>query len=200
MELILISDNKLKIMLTEEDMFRYEISADSIDYDNTETRRAFWQILDEAKHRTGFDAASERVFVQVYPSRSGGCEMYVTKLGAAPVTSAGGEALPGRAEGTRIGRHALYEFASFERLASVCERLCGAGYSDTSAAYADRDSGIYYLVLTERAAPSPRGIGGLCFIEEYGRRRGGRYVLEYISEHCICIEPTRAVELISRLK
>ena len=82
MELILISDKKLKVMLSASDMQKYELDNDTIDYDNTETRRAFWQILDEAKHKTGFDAASEKVFIQVYPSRGGGCEMYVTKLGA----------------------------------------------------------------------------------------------------------------------
>ena len=81
MELIMISESKLKIMLTSEDMKEYSLNYDNLSYENTETRRAFWSILDEAKHRTGFDAASERVFVQVYPSKKGGCEMYVTKLG-----------------------------------------------------------------------------------------------------------------------
>ncbi|MEE0968457.1 MAG: adaptor protein MecA [Clostridia bacterium] len=81
MELIVISDSKLKIMLTGEDMRQYSIDCSTLDYENTQTRRAFWSILDEAKHRTGFDAASEKVFVQVYPSKGGGCEMYVTKLG-----------------------------------------------------------------------------------------------------------------------
>lgn len=77
----MISDSKLKIMLTKEDLKEYALDCNTLDYENTETRRAFWSILDEAKHRTGFDAASEKVFVQVYPSRAGGCEMYVTKLG-----------------------------------------------------------------------------------------------------------------------
>ena len=71
MELILISDSKLKIMLTRDDMQQYALNCDTIDYDNTETRRAFWSILDEAKHRTGFDAAAERVFIQLYPSKEG---------------------------------------------------------------------------------------------------------------------------------
>ena len=80
MELILINSNKLKIMLTEADMIQYELDFNTINYDNIETRRAFWNILDEAKHRTGFDAASDRIFIQLYPSKEGGCEMYVTKV------------------------------------------------------------------------------------------------------------------------
>ena len=80
MELILINTSKLKIMLTPDDMKRYSLDIDKMNYDNTETRRVFWNILDTAKHETGFDAASDRVCIQVYPSKGGGCEMYVTKL------------------------------------------------------------------------------------------------------------------------
>lgn len=80
MELIRIRDDRLKIMLTESDMDKYSLSCESLDYDNAETRHALWSILGEAKRKTGFDAASSRVLVQVYTSKCGGCEMYVTKL------------------------------------------------------------------------------------------------------------------------
>ena len=81
MELIKINDRKLKIMMTSEDMAEYELTRDNIDYENVDTRRALRSIFATAKQRTGFDASSERVFVQMYPSKAGGCEMYITKLG-----------------------------------------------------------------------------------------------------------------------
>ena len=62
MELIKISDSKLKIALTPTDMEKYSLDIQTMDYDKTETRSAFWQLLDEAKHKTGFDAASEKIF------------------------------------------------------------------------------------------------------------------------------------------
>ena len=96
MELILINEKKLKIMLTPEDMREYEIDCESVDYARAETRRAFWSILDEAKHRTGFDAASERVYIQLYPSREGGCEMFVTRLSCAAGESAKRPSAPQR--------------------------------------------------------------------------------------------------------
>ena len=82
MELHLIGVNKLKVTLTPDDMSQYALTCDTIDYDNTTTRRAFWDILDKARSRTGFDAASDRVFIQVYPNKSGGGDMYVTKISA----------------------------------------------------------------------------------------------------------------------
>ena len=206
MELILISDNKLKIMLTEEDMFKYEICAESIDYDNTETRRAFWQILDEAKHRTGFDAASERVFIQVYPSRGGGCEMYVTKLGEASPINDGGTRRPlvshGGEQAKIRGRTVLFIFRSFNALAAVCSRLREMGYSDESAAYCARDGDGYFLTLTEHmptVLSKRTSVGEYSFIEEYGKRRLGVLEAAYIKEHCICIEARDAVGVLSEL-
>ena len=81
MELLRIGDNKLKVTLSGEDMEHYRLDSESMDYDTTETRSAFWQILDEAKHKTGFDAGGGRIFVQIYSSRACGCEMYVTLVG-----------------------------------------------------------------------------------------------------------------------
>ena len=61
-------------------MEQYQISCEDIDYDNTSTRRVFWELFDHAKRQTGFDAASAKIYIQVYPDKSGGCLMYITKL------------------------------------------------------------------------------------------------------------------------
>lgn len=71
MELILIGTDKLKVMLTEEDMKFYAIEFERLDYGNTETRRAIWSILDEAKRQIGFDAARDRIYIQAYKNIAG---------------------------------------------------------------------------------------------------------------------------------
>lgn len=78
MELILIGTDKLKVMLTEEDMKFYAIEFERLDYGNTETRRAIWSILDEAKRQIGFDAARDRIYIQAYKNIAGGCELFVS--------------------------------------------------------------------------------------------------------------------------
>ena len=84
MEIIMISDCKLKVMLGEDDLKQFEIKAEQLDYSNTETKRMFWDILNRAKHQTGFDTDGQRVLVQLDPSKHGGCEMFVTKIGLLP--------------------------------------------------------------------------------------------------------------------
>ena len=201
MELILISDTKLKVMLSASDMQKYELDNDTIDYDNTETRRAFWQILDEAKHKTGFDAASEKVFIQVYPSRGGGCEMYVTKLGA--LSSALPEdALSRKTNFSMLrGRIGIYHFENIEDVITVCKKLKIMGYVLESGLYYS-DSGGYDLVIHERLQNSIMNSGFISeysFIEEYAKRRHGMLELAYIKEHGKCIEQSRAVEKLAEL-
>ena len=75
MELIRISDSKLKIILNETDMRRYALSSDTLSYENGDTRRAVREVLAEAEEETGFHATADRLLIQAYPSRDGGCEL-----------------------------------------------------------------------------------------------------------------------------
>ena len=76
----MIREDKLKVLLTPFDMMKYELTCEKLDYDNTETRKAIWSILDFAKRETGFDAAIGKIRIEVYPEKSGGCAIYITKL------------------------------------------------------------------------------------------------------------------------
>lgn len=203
MELIKISDMKLKITLSKDDMMRYELDCDTMDYDNTETRKAFWSILDYAKHMTGFDAASERVFIQLYPDKCGGCEMYVTKLGL-PDTDDAREAeredsetmelrplIRPTGERERLG---AYRFDDLEELLCVCRQLASVGYSYRSSAYCD-DGENYYLVLREKNG----SIGTpYSFISEFGTAADAQSLRIYIGEHGRVICEGDAVGVLSR--
>lgn len=84
MELIVISESKLKIMLTGPDMVKYELEGDFADCADVHTREAFRHIFEDARAEIGFDTEGERLLVQMYASKGGGCEIFVTKLGGEP--------------------------------------------------------------------------------------------------------------------
>lgn len=195
MDMILISNQKLKIMLSPDDMNEYEISCETIDYDNTETRRVLWNILDLAKHKTGFDAAHEKVYIQVYPSRGGGCELFVTKLSEGELPSGMRSRLP-RREVFPLARvcraSGIYRFSSVNRMAAASAALSKMGYRGRSAAFADPHSAAAYLVLDESGAHYP-------FICEYGGVRLTAPAAEYIAEHCSPICENDAVERLASL-
>ncbi len=78
MELILISNTKLKIMLDESDMIKYHIGSES-DCAKGSTRRAIRSLLECARDQIGFNTDGEEIFVQLYTSKKGGCELFITK-------------------------------------------------------------------------------------------------------------------------
>ena len=177
MELILISDSKLKIMLSQKDMTKYALNIDDITYDNTEARRAFRTILDEAKSKTGFDAARERIFVQVFPSRCGGCEIFVTKLEGDAAAST-----------VRKGANCIYRFTDIDNLIAVCSILVNQGYDGESAVYCDKNR--YYLSIS----------GEHRFINEYADLRENKKYIYHILEHCDRICTEGAVEVLASLR
>ena len=195
MELIRISDTKLKVMLSEEDMVFYDLDTEALDYDNRETRRAFWQILDEAKRKTGFDASSDRVFVQVYPSKKGGCEMFVTKVGKLDEGNK-------RSKGVAAMRKKenIYSFDSFDTMTLMCEKLKAIGYEGQSSVYMDENKGVYYLIVEELSSDSVlknSALGEFGFLSEYGKKKSGSLIYAYIKEHFACIDGKDAVNTLS---
>ena len=209
MELILINSSKLKIMLTGDEMKKYDLDTDRIDYDTTATRKAFWSILDDAKSETGFDAASDKVFIQLYPSKKGGCEMYVTKLGDTSPSPRTGKSSRGAAKeklqiispSLRTGgkaRMGAFAFDSLSALLSVCHRLKGMNWQGESHAYRDGD-GACFLFLSDPDHGPYAAFDDLSFISEYGTRENADRLRLYISEHATCIREHDAVNVLGNL-
>lgn len=186
MEIIRINDSKIKVTLNDDDMDKYDLSADAMDYDNTETRRVIWQILDEAKHRTGFDAARDRVLIQAYPGRRGGCEIYVTQLS------------PDKREGELRGRVSVFRPDSAEELFAVCRKIGKSGRHYESALYSE--GGRYYLLVREHLQDSilqREKLSPLSFAEEYAERIQGGVFLAYIKERGECLIAHDAIETVA---
>ena len=192
MDFIQLGADRLKIMLSRADMDEYSIDCDSMDYGDTGTRRAFWSILDEAKRETGFNAASGRAYIQVYRSREGGCELFVTMLSCdLDDASSDGFSLSYE-EGSPEGRSEAFYFESIEGLLSACAALEGAGYAGGSRAYAVC-SGGYCLVL----CPDDNFYSD--FLCEYGRRLDIDAAEAFACEHCSLICGEKAVETLAVL-
>ncbi|MDD4772967.1 MAG: adaptor protein MecA [Eubacteriales bacterium] len=203
MDLILIDSTKLKIMLSANDMSKYSLTCDNIEYDNTESRRAFWDILRVAKLKTGFDAANNRVFIQVYPSKDGGCEMYITKINNDDdddglyyddnMTIQEKTHLKKDSVNTERGSFDIYSFNEFSWLLEGCRHLKLSGYNNESRLWVDDNSHRYYLAVKSAKKRYYR-----C-LDEYGIKHSAPVTYTYINEHCRCIITDEAIEKLSIL-
>lgn len=211
MEFILISENKIKVMLTAEDLDEFDIDTDELDYSNTDTKRMFWDILSRAKHCTGFNTDGQKVLVQLYPSRHGGCEMFVTKIGVLHHTNIDGT---GESQyppiitekitygGEKVNRqekkqYATFKFESLGIMLSVCRALHNIGYSEESSAYISEDDRLYLTLLgVDTSGYEP--FDKYSFLLEYGSCENHDAAERYLCEHArpICLK--NAVETLAR--
>ena len=202
MEWIRINTNKLKIMLTAEDAKRYALRFERVDYTDAGTRRAFRSILTDIKKETGFDATEDRVYIQLYPSREGGCELFVTKTGR--LTAEADECVHKTPYGD-VGeepplprvRQVAFTFGTIQNLLAVCRRLVANRFSGESSAWLD-DEHRYWLILTEEKEALARG-EAYGFVAEYGVPACTDSALMLLSEHGHEICPHRAVETLGKL-
>ena len=207
MELIRINAKKLKLMMTPADMSHFELDSNAIESNPAKIHHAFRRLLNELREKAGFEADHDRLTVQYFPSREGGCEMFISNLGeekendATDAKAGRHSLLPHRAP-VRISdcyhRELAYRFPTLDGLLSVCERLVKIGYIGESEAYRDTLR-CYHLFLMLLAA-SPFSIPDeLAFIVEYGSIENASGTRLYLREHGAPICKEHAVEELSRL-
>ena len=158
--------------------------------------------------KTGFDTDGQRVLVQLYPSKDGGCEMFVTKIGLLDESgtdkkcSQGYERLSSQIKkqkktATAKNVCSVYAFESTEVLLRVCRRLSDIGYIGDSSAYRAENGKCYlFLADVETAVYSP--LDEFSFIAEYGTRENSDMMKYYVSEHGSPLCEHKAVSVLGR--
>ena len=197
MELILIDDDRLKIMLSREDMEHYHISGDELDYSMLSTRTILKTILNDAKKLTGFDTEGERFFVQLFTSAHGGCELFITKGERENFNTESDHSPRSAPENITQKYQCVYSFESVCNLISACRRLRTL-HTDTSAiAYSDIVGKYFLLISHTNLSPYVR-LDKFTFMLEYGKRENTEYFERYIQEYgnWTC---NNAIETLSKL-
>ena len=195
MELLLITATRLKIVMSNKDMKKYEITCDALDYSDSETKRVLRSILDEAKQKTGFDTEGQQIYVQVFPSKDGGCEMYVTRTSLHTKNT-----LPVPVHNTVRQRATIFKFKNTTDMLEACRHLQTQHLCCTSQAYCDLDGDACYLVIFGGKEDAfGRDPMYLSVANEYGSLIKGEYGCAYLHEHCRCICGLDAIEVLSAL-
>lgn len=220
MELIKISSSQLKIMLSSEDMDSFDLDCADADRNTPKAREAFKRILKKAKEMSGFDIGSEKLFIQLYPSRSGGCELFVSKiepgdkLANADVSPHVQDVYSAELTDRTLDngsveskmRHVsanniicAWKFDSFSNLLDACKRLFyHADMIPASSLYRDENA-KYHLLLEIDGKEKRFAEQSSLFMSEYGESEKSDMLLMYIFEHGYSICSESAIETLSEL-
>ena len=205
MDLVRISDTELKVILSRSDLQKLDITVEAMDYANVTTKRVFWEILDEARSATGFDAESARLYVQVFPDAEGGCEMFITKETAKAPQSAVA-AHKKRYRLTAKETAGVYVRLRFEELCALCKRMKRSGARCAADLYYDGEDGYVLVLLQKQRLPAyisskARAFQGVpAWLCEYGRT--GTFdarLSDYLAEHYEKLASENAVDLIAKI-
>ena len=199
MEWIRISKNKLKIMLSAEDAKHYELDCNVADLGDLVTRSAFHEILSDVKKQTDFDANEDKIYIQMYPSKEGGCELFVTRMG---LLLSEEESESTKKTGRESGRLRLppkaltaqyaYCFEKLDPLLAVCRRIQKSTKVRESEAWRD-ERARFWLLLTAKSTEK------LGFVREYGREIRAEHAQLYLAEHATPVCKKNAVQTLGGL-
>ena len=193
MEILKIGDDALKIMLDAEEAVAYGIDNEDTYENDYETAKIFQRIFSGAKEKIGFEFGSGRVLVQMYQSKDGGFEIFISRLEVGNTYN--DKVIP--LENKRIKSAispSLYRFDNLENLLSVSARIENTGYAGRSSVYHDSKKGEYYLVLDDIYPKELR----YAFIGEYSKQMKSS-AIAYIKEHYKCICRKNGVKILSKL-
>ncbi|MBE6724485.1 MAG: adaptor protein MecA [Ruminococcaceae bacterium] len=211
MELIVINETQIKLTLTPDDLERYPPTVEEGELFRAILHDATRIETEEKGSRAlppGFTDRGGKLFVQMYPSRRGGCELFVTRLppscsspdgygsGRRADDSIRGGSLR-RASDTlcgpgSFGRRAVYLFGELDLLLRCCSALARTADGDSlsgSAAFADRERRTYYLLLPAENPTVCEYLGSLC----------PSGTVSYIQEHCVPLCGSDAVRRLGEL-
>jgi len=207
LELIRISDQKVKIMLTATDMCHFELNNDHFFENGQAMQQNFRRLLDEIKKQIDFDTDDRHISVQYFPSREGGCEMFISCLAPKEDSLFG---VPAKAEfralelkkkpsgAGNFRRDCAYRFDTLDALLLACRRLRDVGYIGDSEAYLDKYDRYFLCISVSSSSPFSLP-EEWSFITEYGTVENAAMLKLYIKEHGTVLCSAAAVHRLAEL-
>lgn len=192
MNILLEQEGRLKVTLSREDLLRFDMTYEQLDYANESTRRMMEALLHSAQEVIGFEPGQGRLLIEVFPAPEEGCIIYFTKLSETPECSV---AHRFRLRHVSRKQPAVFRFADSGSLLDAIGILHDSGQTPPdSSLYTLAGDYRLILFLKEEQQHSTR-----LLLQEYGREMPvTRAAMAYLREHGTLLCGSNAVEQIGR--
>ena len=180
MEFVRISEGKMKLTLTEEEVRKHGVNATALASDNALARRTILALLDSVKGETGFDARGKKTLVEAFEDRRGGCELFVTLI-----------------KEKKNLHKACYRFPSIALARRAARSLPVTEGREEGASLYALTGGEVLLALPLFEKENGRTLTPYSVLEEYGKREKNSLFSAYACEYGTCLYEKNAL---SRLR
>lgn len=192
MDIHIIGSQKIKVVLSPEDMKRMELTYETLDHDNPKVRLCVLQVLREAKLLTGFQFQDPRILIEAFPDpeKPEGCILYISSISDREKDS------DLSFEEVSPVEPVVFRFEDLEVLIDAASKLfsqyCHRIYKSSLC----RVQEDYFLIIYPLDQAESVTVH---FLQEYGELAGkGELYFAVIKEHGRLLIENNALETISR--
>ena len=182
MEFVKINEKSIKIELSKTEAVKYELNS-AVSLEPEKSKAVFSRMLAEAKKEIGFQYAGERIVAEIFDSRDGGCEIFISCISGDKTMykDAGEEALLSKLK----LQNKVFSFEDMDSLLEGCYLLMQSNCDKNTSAYYDRDKNKFYIILEDVSKKDVK----FAFLYEISKHVKSNRI-EYIKEKCtpICKE------------
>jgi len=193
MEILRIGKHAIKISLNTEEAQEYRIP-ECENINNEEIGEAFSRLLSKAKEAVDFSYAGRKIFTEIFPSRDGGCEIYISCISVEAENAVYKDKSNQNDNKKLRPILSIFDFDSIESLLNACYRLNEIKYKGRSSVYYDTEKKRYLMMLEDVYIKDLK----YAFLLEYAKYLKGS-IAGYVKEHNKCIMKRDAVRILSAL-
>ena len=210
MEVIVINENKLKITMSKTDMINYGLDENEFHCSVINAREILEKILHNTPIKTGFENISpeDKILIQLYPEKHGGCELYVTKITLEekegtifmPQENEDKYLLPKPIQKKQIAKNSLISYRSecLEHSIDASKELILRNFVGESSFYQNSD-GKYYLLINAKSSINADIHSQIDFLSDFGELTNTENSFLLLSEYGKCIFSRNAIESLSEI-
>lgn len=203
-----ISENKIRIFVTFDDLEERDIDLSSFNYNSPETQELFWDLMEQAELELGFETHESQLCIEAVTDVDQGFVITITKIDEDGDFESIHKFIKNRyrRNDLKIKRKTsnicstvmIYNLESFDDLCDLAVRLKPV-YLGDSAVY--QCEGSYYLVLRRITDANHNQAGIESILAEYGDRVLNVSFFEgYLNEYGTLMVENDAIDFFAKMK
>lgn len=203
-----INENKIKITISNNDLQDRNIDLASLNYNSPAAQELFWDMMEQAESKFGFNASESQLCVEASPDIEEGFVITITRLKPIEEDAESSQKYLKKKFNKKsdiklkkkshkvLSTNTIYSFVGTDELSMMSHHIADM-YAGESFLY--KHNNLYYLILSKNNWVSDSSLDAESILNEYGTKISNVSFYEgYLNEYGIKIADGNALEIINK--